>query len=69
LGQTSTIYRGLLTGALKNLINLTPIPALRDTPVAILAMGGSDHHYLGGERHLGDVLAFFGALGPRPSST
>lgn len=24
-------------------------------------MGGSDHHYLGAERHLRDVLAFFGA--------
>jgi FMN reductase len=24
-------------------------------------MGGSDHHFLGVERHLRDVLAFFGA--------
>jgi FMN reductase len=56
------IYRGSLTGALKNLLDHTPVPALRDTPVAILAMGASDHHYLGAERHLRDVLAFFGAL-------
>jgi FMN reductase len=56
------IYRGSLTGALKNLLDCTPVPALRDTPVAIVAMGGSDHHYLGAERHLRDVLAFFGAL-------
>ncbi len=56
------VYRGSLTGALKNLLDHVPIPALRDTPVAIVAMGGSDHHYLGAERHLRDVLAFFGAL-------
>lgn len=56
------IYRGSLTGALKNLLDQTPVAALRDTPVAILAMGASDHHHLGAERHLRDVLAFFGAL-------
>ena len=31
------------------------------TPVALVSMGGSDHHYLGAERHLRDVLSFFGA--------
>jgi FMN reductase len=56
------VYRGSLTGALKNALDLTPIPALRDTPVALVAMGASHHHYLGPERHLRDVLAFFGAL-------
>src|SRR5579875_3673985 len=56
------VYRGSLTGALKNVLDLTPIPALRDTPVGLVAMGGSHHHYLGAERHLRDVLAFFGAL-------
>jgi FMN reductase len=56
------VYRGSLTGALKNALDLTPIPALRDTPVALVSMGGSHHHYLGAERHLRDVLAFFGAL-------
>jgi FMN reductase len=56
------IYRGSLTGSLKNVLDLTPIPALRDTPVALISMGGSHHHYLGAERHLRDVLAFFGAL-------
>jgi FMN reductase len=25
-------------------------------------MGGSDHHFLGADRHLRDVLTFFGAL-------
>ena len=55
------VYRGSLTGSLKNLLDQVPVPALRDTPVAIVAMGGSDHHYLGAERHLRDVLSFFGA--------
>ena len=55
------VYRGSLTGALKNLLDHVPVAALRDTPVAIVAMGGSDHHYLGVERHLRDVLSFFGA--------
>jgi FMN reductase len=38
-----------------------PVAALQGTPVALVSMGGSDHHYLGAERHLRDVLAFFGA--------
>jgi FMN reductase len=55
------IYRGSLTGALKNLLDHVPVAALQGTPVALVSMGGSDHHYLGAERHLRDVLAFFGA--------
>jgi len=56
------IYRGSLTGSLKNLLDLTPVPALQGKVVGIVAMGASDHHYLGAERHLRDVLAFFGAV-------
>jgi FMN reductase len=56
------VYRGSMTGTLKNLLDHVPTAALRDKPVAIVAMGASDHHYLGAERHLRDVLAFFGAL-------
>lgn len=59
------IYRGSLTGSLKNLLDLTPVPALQGKVVGIVAMGASDHHYLGAERHLRDVLAFFGAV-PMP---
>ena len=55
------VYRGSLTGALKNLLDLVPVEALEGKPVALLAMGGSPHHFLGAERHLRDVLAFFGA--------
>jgi FMN reductase len=61
------VYRGSLTGALKNLLDHVPVPALRDTPVGIVAMGASDHHFLGVERHLRDILAFFGAL-PAPTA-
>jgi len=56
------VYRGSMTGTLKNLLDHVPVAALHGTPVAIVAMGASDHHYLGAERHLRDVLGFFGAL-------
>lgn len=56
------VYRASMTGVLKNLLDHVPVEALRDTPVGLVAMGASDHHYLGAERHLRDVLAFFGAL-------
>ena len=56
------IYRGSLTGSLKNLFDLTPVPALQGKVIGIVAMGASLHHYLGAERHLRDVLAFFGAV-------
>ena len=59
------IYRGSITGSLKNLLDLTPVPALQGKVVGIVAMGASDHHFLGAERHLRDVLAFFGAV-PMP---
>jgi FMN reductase len=59
------VYRGSITGSLKNLLDLTPVPALQGKVVGIVAMGASDHHYLGAERHLRDVLAFFGAI-PMP---
>jgi FMN reductase len=57
------VYRGSLTGALKNLFDHLPVTALEGKPVGLVAMGASDHHFLGAERHLRDVLAFFGALG------
>jgi len=56
------VYRGSFTGTLKNLLDHVPIEALRDKPVAIVAMGATAHHYLGAERHLRDVLSWFGAL-------
>ena len=58
----SPVYRASFTGALKNLLDLTPVEALRGKPVGIVAMGASTHHYLGVDWHLRAVLAWFGAL-------
>jgi FMN reductase len=58
----SPVYRASFTGALKNLLDLTPLEALRDKPVGLVAMGASAHHYLGVDQHLRAVLAWFGAL-------
>jgi FMN reductase len=35
------VYRGSMTGTLKNLLDQVPVAALRDKPTAIVAMGGS----------------------------
>lgn len=56
------VYRGSFTGTLKNLLDHVPVDALEGKPVGIVAMGASLHHFLGADRHLRDVLAFFGAL-------
>jgi len=56
------VYRGSMTGALKNVFDQLPVQALEGKVVALAAMGGSDHHFLGADRHLRDVLSFFGAL-------
>jgi len=56
------VYRGSLTGALKNVLDHVPVDALESKPTGIIAMGATDHHFLGAERHLRDILAFFGAL-------
>ena len=56
------VYRGSMTGALKNLFDALPVGALERKPVGLVAMGASDHHFLGADRHLRDVLSFFGSL-------
>jgi FMN reductase len=61
------VYRGSMTGALKNVFDLLPLHALAAKVVALIAMGASDHHFLGADRHWRDVLTFFGAL-PTPAS-
>jgi FMN reductase len=58
----SPVYRASFTGALKNLLDLTPVDALRGKPIGIVAMGTRSHHYLGVDWHLRTVLAWFGAL-------
>ncbi len=57
----SPVYRGSFTGALKNLLDLAPLEALRGKPVGIVAMGATLHHYLGVDWHLRAVLSWFGA--------
>ena len=56
------VYRGSYTGVLKNLLDHLPIESLGGKPVGILAMGATNHHFLGADWHLRDVLAWFGAL-------
>jgi len=56
------IYRGSFTGVLKTALDELPVEALQGKPVAIVAMGATDHHSLGADWHLRDVLAWFGAL-------
>ena len=58
----SPVYRGSFTGALKNLLDHLPIESLAGKPVGIIAMGATQHHFLGVDWHLRDVLAWFGAM-------
>jgi FMN reductase len=55
------VYRATFTGVLKNLLDQTPLEALRDKPAGIVAMGATPHHYLGADWQLRAVLAWFGA--------
>jgi len=56
------VYRASFPGVLKNLLDITPVEALSNKPVGIVAMGGSPHHYLAVDTQLRAVLAWFGAL-------
>ncbi len=56
------VYRGTYSGVLKNLLDLLPVEALQGKPVAIAAMGASDHHHLGVDWQLRAVLVWFGSL-------
>jgi FMN reductase len=56
------VYRGTYSGVLKVLLDATPVRALRGKPVGIAAMGATDHHSLGADWHLRDVLAWYGAF-------
>lgn len=58
----SPVYRGSMPGVLKNLLDLVPLEALRGKPVGLVVVGATPHHYLGVDRHLRDVLSWFGAL-------
>jgi FMN reductase len=56
------VYRASIPGVLKNLLDITPVEALQNKPVGIVAMGGSPHHYLAIDSQLRPVLGWFGAL-------
>jgi len=56
------VYRATYTGALKNLLDLTPVGALSGKACGIVAMGATEHHYVGVDGQLRAVLAWFGAL-------
>jgi FMN reductase len=58
----SPVYRGSITGALKNLLDHLPVESLAAKPVGIVAMGATNHHFLGVDWHLRDILAWFGAI-------
>lgn len=58
----SPVFRGSLPGTLKLLIDMLPNPALRSKPVGIFTVAAAPHHFLSAERHLRDILSWFGAL-------
>lgn len=58
----SPVYRASYTGILKNFLDVLPLEALQGKPVGIVAMGGSNHHYLGVDWQLRCTLSWFGAV-------
>ncbi|MBI4723707.1 MAG: NAD(P)H-dependent oxidoreductase [Rhodomicrobium sp.] len=57
----SPVYKGSYTGLFKHLIDLINYPSLLGTPVALLAMGGSERSALVVEYQLRPLFSFFGA--------
>lgn len=57
----SPVYRASIPGVLKNFFDHLPVEALAGKPVGWVVVGATAHHYLGVDRHLRDVLAWFGA--------
>ncbi|WP_404405034.1 NADPH-dependent FMN reductase [Jeotgalibacillus malaysiensis] len=55
------IYRGSLTGALKNVFDLIPNDALRGKVIGFVATGGTYHHYLAIEHQLNPLASYFRA--------
>lgn len=54
------IFRASFTASLKNLLDLVPAEGLMGKVCGLVAMGGSDHHYLAIDSQLRPVLAWFG---------
>lgn len=55
------MYRGGMTGALKNLLDVIPKDLMVGKVVGLIATGASHHHYLGMDLGLRTALAFFQA--------
>lgn len=53
------MYRGGMTGALKNLIDVIPKEYMVGKAAALVATGASQHHYLGVDLGLRTAMAFF----------
>lgn len=63
----SPVFRASFPATLKQLLDQLPVEAFGSRPVAILTVAAAPEHALGAERHLRDVLAWFGALtAPHP---
>ena len=50
------IFRASFTASLKNLLDLVPVEGLMGKVCGLVAMGGSDHHYLAIDGQLRPVL-------------
>lgn len=59
---SSPVFRASFPAVLKELLDRLPVSALRSKPVGLLVVGAAPQHYLAVDRHLGDVLSWFGAL-------
>ncbi|WP_280536631.1 NAD(P)H-dependent oxidoreductase [Halopenitus sp. POP-27] len=62
------IYRGSLSGALKNLFDMVPrgmwqadVAPFEDAAVGLVATGATNHHYLAIDQELRPIFGFFGA--------
>src|SRR5947208_9113452 len=53
------MYRGGMTGALKNLIDVIPKEYMMGKAAALVATGASQHHYLGVDLGMRTAMAFF----------
>ena len=55
----SPIYRATYTGVLKNLFDLMPVEAMLGKTAALVATGGSFHHYLAIDFTFRPIMTFF----------
>lgn len=55
------IFQASIPGSLKNIFDLLPLQAFRDKVVSIVAVAGSEKHYLAIEQQLKPILAFMKA--------